>query len=87
MEGIQWLELLQPFTAVKYLYLCEELALRIALALRALTGERATEVMPVLKNIFVEYWQSEVVQGAIGPFIAARELFAHPVVVHRWDRR
>ena len=84
MEGIQWLELLQPLTTVKDLYLCEELALRIA---RALSEERATEVMPVLENIFVENWQSEVVQGVIGPFIDARELFGYPVVVHRWERR
>lgn len=78
------------FTAIYHgegLYLGKEVELCIAQALRALTWERVTEVLPVLENIFVEYWQSEVVQGAIRPFIATRELFGYPVVFHRWQRR
>jgi len=43
MGGILWLELLQPFTTVKDLYLCKELELRLVRALLALTGERAPD--------------------------------------------
>jgi len=42
MENTQWLELLQPFIAVKGLYLFGELALPVAQALQELAGERAT---------------------------------------------
>lgn len=81
MENGQWKELLDPFTDVKDLYLSKELALRIARALQELVW--ATEVLPVLQNIFLEGLEpSRVVQEAIGPFIAARQLSNYPVAVH-----
>jgi len=83
MENGQWKELLDPFTAVKDLYLSKELALRIALALKELVW--ATEVLPLLQNIFLEGPEpSRVVQEAIGPFIAARQFSNYPVAVHYW---
>jgi hypothetical protein len=83
MEDTQWLEFLQPFTAVKDLYLCEGLALRVVHALQDLTGEGATEMLPALQSIFIEGHQlSEAIQTAIGPFIASRQLSSHPVAVH-----
>jgi len=85
MEDTQWLELLQPFTAVKDLYLCEGLALRVVQALQDLTGERATEMLPALQSIFMG-GLSEAVQTAIGPFIASRQLSGHPVAVHSWKQ-
>jgi hypothetical protein len=54
MENIQWFELLQPFIAVKDLYLFVLLTLPIARALQELIGERATEVLPALRGIHVE---------------------------------
>ena len=51
-DNTLWLELLHPFNAVKNLYLSWELARRIAPALQQLTGDRHTEVLPSLKNIF-----------------------------------
>jgi len=42
MDDIQWLELFQPFTAVKNLYLSEEISLPVVRALRELSGERIT---------------------------------------------
>ncbi|KAH9968121.1 hypothetical protein BC827DRAFT_1170377 [Russula dissimulans] len=83
IEDIQWLELLQPFTGVKKLYLSEEFALRIALILQELTGERAIEMLPALQDLFIENplpstWK------AIGLLNAARKRFGHPITVSQW---
>lgn len=45
-ENARWLELLQPFVAVKDLYLTKEFTLHIAHALQELVGERVMEVLP-----------------------------------------
>ena len=87
VENTLWLELLHPFSAVKNLYLCEELAPRIAPALQELVGGRTTEVLPALENIFLEWFQpSGPLHEGIEKFVAARRLTSHPVAVSRWDR-
>lgn len=53
-ENAQWLGILHPFTAVKNLHLSEQFVPRIALALQELDGERMTEILPILRNIFLE---------------------------------
>jgi len=83
MEDAQWLELLDPFTALKNLYLTDEIAQRCCGALRERSGERATEVLPALRNLFVR-GSLEPVQEAVKPFVTARQLSGHPVVVDRW---
>lgn len=84
----QWLDLLHPFKGLKDLYLGEELTLCYALALRGLAGERVTEVLPTLQNLFVEGLEpSGQIQEALGQFVAARQLSGLPVVVHSWDGR
>jgi len=86
MENAQWLELLGPFTALKNLYLTDDVARRVCGALQELSGERATELLPALRNLFVEGLQSfEHIQEAIRPFVAARQLSGHPMVVGRWE--
>ena len=86
-ESPQWLELLQPFSAVKNLYLSEEVALRIAPALRRLVGNRVTETLPTLQHLFLEGLQtSDPVQEIIRTFIDARRLVGHPIAVSHWDR-
>src|SRR5712672_1085854 len=88
MVDTQWLELLGPFTALKSLYLSGEIARRVCGALQELSGERATEVLPALRNIFVDGFRSfEHTQEAIRPFVAARQLFGHPVAIDHWRRR
>jgi hypothetical protein len=88
MDNTQWLEFLQPFTAVKGLYLCEGLALRVVRALQDLTGEGAAELLPALQSIFIEGHQlSEAMQTAIEPFVASRQLCSHPVAVHSWKKK
>ena len=82
IEDSQWLEVLHPFTAVKDLFLSREFASRIVPALQELTGE----VLPSLQNIFLEdLHPSAPVQGAIGKFVAARQLSGHPIAVSHWD--
>jgi hypothetical protein len=82
---IQWLEMLRPFTAVKDLHIESQIALHLSCALQELAGERASEVLPALQNIFiVEYdLPAYAAQEAMKPFVAARQLSGHPVAVHR----
>jgi len=85
-KGGQWLEVLQPFTAVKTLYVSKEFTPRIAPALQELVGERATEVLPALQTLFLTNLSlSGPVQDAIDQFVAARQLAGHPVAVSRWQ--
>jgi hypothetical protein len=74
-DGIRWLELLRPFTAVKALSVEHDLSYHIPLALNSLTGERATEVLPALQLLFLE--NQEVT--SIKKFVAARRKVGCPV--------
>ena len=87
IENIQWLEIFLPFTTLKNLYLSKVLALRIAPSLQKLVGERVTEVLPTLQNLYLEGFESSGhIQEAIGKFIAARQLSGHPMTVSLWVR-
>ena len=87
VENTLWTELLHPFTSVKNLYLCEEFAGRIVLALQELVEDRRVEVLPALENIFLEGLEaSGPVEKAIGPFVAMRQVTRHPIAVTGWDR-
>jgi hypothetical protein len=82
VENALWLRLLHPFTSVKNLYLSEEIARRIVPALQDLVGERATEVLPTLQNIFLEEGQrSGPVQEGIQQVVAVRQAAGHPIAV------
>ena len=85
-EDIDWLEIFRPFAAVKSLYLCEQIVEYIAPDLQDLR-ERAADVLPALKCIFLEELQpseSDPPQEAFGEYVAARQLLGHPVAVSRW---
>jgi hypothetical protein len=87
IENSLWLELLQPFTAVKNLYLSEEFESRIMPSLQELVGERMAEVLPTLQNIFLEGLDtSGPVQKAIQQCVARRQA-SQPIAVSRWDGR
>jgi len=78
----QWLGLLRPFVYVKNLYVSEEFVPSIVSALQELIGDRTTEVLPILQNIFLEEPQpSGPVQEGIGQFVSARQLIGHPITV------
>ena len=84
-ESAQWLQLLLSFTAVKNLYISKEIAPGIAAALQEIVGERITEVLPGLQNIFVEgLGPSGTFQKNIGQFIALRQLSDHPIAISVW---
>ena len=86
IENALWLGLLHLFPAVKNLYLGVEFAPRIVPVLQELVGGRATEVLPILQNIFLEELQSlGPVQEGIQQFVAARQVTSHPITVSRWD--
>ena len=85
IENSLWLELLQSFTAVKNLYLSREFAPRIVPSLQELVGERTTEVLPTVQNIFLEGLQtSGPVQEGIQQFVTRRQA-SHSIAVSRWD--
>ena len=88
VENNRWLEFLQPFTAVKNLYLTKEFSPEIAHTLQNPAGERAM-VLPALENVFIEpeSQPSGSVHEAIGQFAAARRLSGHPIVIYHWDGR
>jgi len=73
---------LVPFTTVKDLYLSKEFAPGIAVALQELVGGRITEVLPNLRNIFVEGLKAlGHFQENIGQFVAVRNLSDHPIAI------
>ncbi|KAI0302752.1 hypothetical protein BC826DRAFT_431726 [Russula brevipes] len=81
----RFLEIFQSFTAIRRIHVSEGLTPFIVLSLRPLVGERATEVLPNLRDLFME--GSEIpgtVQEAMQPFFAARQLSGQPVVVRHW---
>jgi hypothetical protein len=83
-----WQELLQPFTAVKDLYLFPEIAPRIGLILQELVGEGVLELFPILQNIFLKGLPAQpsvLVPEGIEQFVAARQLTSHPISVSRWE--
>ena len=86
VEGGLWLEVLRRLPAVKDLYLTRGSVPLIAPALQGPIEEGGTEVLPALKNLFLEELPlSESVQEAIGQFVAARQLADRPIAVSHWD--
>jgi hypothetical protein len=86
IENGLWLQLLHPFTAVKNLYLGEEIALFIGPALQELSEGRTTEVLPALQNIFLRGLEpSGPVQEGIRQFVASRQVTSRPIAVSLWD--
>ena len=82
VDNVLWVRLLHPFTSVKNLYLSEEIARRIVPALQELVGVSATEVLPTLKNIFLEEGQqSGPVQEGIQQVVTMRRATNHPIAV------
>jgi hypothetical protein len=82
VENALWLQLLHPFASVKNLYLSQEIARRIVPALQELVGDRATDVLPALQNIFLEEGQrSGPVQEGIQQVVNVRQATNHPIAV------
>jgi hypothetical protein len=78
----EWLELLHAFPAVHHM---EILGGIIAPALQELIGERALEVLPMLRHLYLGDSSNTgiaYVPRALEPFISSRQLSGHPVIVH-----
>jgi hypothetical protein len=86
IENGDWLDLLRPFTGVKYLYMHLEFTPYIPLALQDLVEEGVTEVLPALRTLFLEEEPSQPdVRDAIEQFVAARRLAGCPITVSLWE--
>ena len=87
IENTLWLDLLHRFTTVKNLYLSKEFAPRIVAALQELVGDRTTEVLPTLQNIFLEEVEpGGCVREDIERIVSARQLSGHTLAVSYWER-
>ena len=81
-----WSHLVRFFAVMKSMYLARGVAVLVVPALQDLTGPGVTEVLPVLRNIFVERLDAlGPVQEALGQFVAARQLLSgHYIDVQCW---
>ena len=87
MDSSQWLELFRLFISAQSLHVSERLVSPVARALQDLTAQTATEVLPVLRTLFVEGLQpSGPVHEAIKSFDSSRQLCQQPVLIQRWER-
>lgn len=87
VEPSQWLQLFRPFATVQGLYVTKKLGPLVAHALQEFTWERGTEVLPALRCLLLGgFDQYESVMKVMEPFIAARRLSDHPVVVENWEQ-
>jgi hypothetical protein len=88
MDSTEWLELFDPFTAVRTLRISGKLLSLIVSALQGLSGESATQVLPALDSLCLEEsLLSESEQQAVEQFITARQCSDHPVSVHHWAKQ
>src|SRR5260221_3746990 len=86
MDSAQWLELFHLFVAAQSLHVSRGLVSPVARALQDLTGQTATEVLPVLRTLFLEGLQpSGPVHEAMKSFDTARQLSHQPVLIQRWE--
>ena len=87
MVSMRWLDLFCPFTTVRGLYISNELGPHVAHALQGLEGRRVTEVLPSLCRLSLGGLKPYgLVEKAMEPFVAARQLFDRPVVVESWEQ-
>lgn len=86
--GNLWLEFLTAFTAVKNLYLSEDVSPHLLPVLNDVIGESSTGVLPALQNLFLEgyYPPPKRFQEAIEKFTTVRRLAGSPIAVGRWKR-
>ena len=69
------------------LYVCKELVTPFFVALRNLTRDMAMEVLPVLRNLFLEGpCPSISSQETIEQFLSFRQDSAHPISLDPWKQ-
>ena len=74
---------------MKYLSLSEEFVPLVVPALQQLAEESVTDVLPALEKLHLGGLEpSKPIREGIGQFVAARQLFNHPITVETvisWD--
>jgi hypothetical protein len=87
VESPQWLDLIHPFTGLEDLHIGRGLVQYYAPALRELTGERVTEALPALQNLFIEELESskQIHKKGLRKFVTARKRSGLPVTIHSWE--
>jgi len=87
MDSSLWLELLHLFISVHSLYVSNLLGPPIATALEEVGKGRTMEVLPALRNLFLEGLQpAGPVKKAMQLFVTLRRLSGHPIVIQNWER-
>jgi hypothetical protein len=83
IEDAQWLDLLRPFNGAKGLHLSRIFVPGVGSSLKELTGDRITEVLPTLQNIFADRYPRLTYQELEGiqEFVNARCLSGHPIII------
>lgn len=82
-----WLDFLRLFSSVKDLYISKQFAFDVVRAMQELIGDRTTEVLPALRNLFLEdEGPCGSVEKGVQQFAVARRLSGHPVDVSHWVR-
>jgi hypothetical protein len=85
MDTSQWLRLFHLFVAVRTLFVFKRLVPLVESALQELVGARTMEVLPALRELFLEGLQSSgPMPKGIDSFLDARELAGHPVEIYAW---
>jgi len=77
VDPARWLEIFRPFIAVQSLFVPKEVWPAVEPALRALAEERATEVFPGLRTLFLEEPFKDA-KKSIESLISARRLSVQP---------
>ena len=80
---IRWLEVFRPFTAVKALSIDDELSSNILPALKSVTSERTTEVLPVLNLLRIK--GGFELMKSMKTFVAARQNVGRLVTIVSGD--
>ena len=82
-DGVEWLQLLRPFTSMQTLFVSTKFAEPVARALEDVTGEMVTEVLPALDLLCLE----DLPVSSIAKFCEARQLSGCPlnIVGTSWE--
>ncbi|KAH9956822.1 hypothetical protein BGW80DRAFT_1386065 [Lactifluus volemus] len=81
MGNTQWLELFQPFTAVRTLRIFNTIPSPILSGLQWFSGGSATQVLPALEELQLSRYRASYLKNL--PFVVARQRSDHPLVVRK----
>jgi hypothetical protein len=86
--NLQFSQFFRLFSAIRSLHVSESIVPLVAPALQGLTGERAKEVLPNLRDLFLG---GSAIPGtvleAMQPLVDARRLSGQPITIHHWEEQ